>query len=84
MAETAADSRAGARSASSGKIFINYRRADAPDSAGRLDDVLEAEFSREVVFKDVVRLRLAMISRRSSAARWRLATSSSRSSGQTG
>ena len=36
-----------------GKIFINYRRADAPDSAGRLDDVLEDAFSREVVFKDV-------------------------------
>lgn len=41
-----------------GKIFINYRRDDAPDSAGFLDYLLEQEFSREIVFKDVDSIKL--------------------------
>lgn len=35
------------------KIFVNYRRGDAPDSTGRLHDRLEQEFSAETVFMDV-------------------------------
>ncbi|MEO1610517.1 MAG: SUMF1/EgtB/PvdO family nonheme iron enzyme [Pseudomonadota bacterium] len=41
-----------------GKIFINYRRDDAPDSAGFLDYLLEQEFTREIVFKDVDSIKL--------------------------
>jgi TIR domain-containing protein len=37
----------------SGNIFINYRRADAPDSAGRLYDVLESHFGPQNLFMDV-------------------------------
>ena len=36
-----------------GKVFINYRREDAPDSAGRLYDRLETEFPSEDLFMDV-------------------------------
>jgi hypothetical protein len=36
-----------------GKIFINYRRCDAPDSTGRLYDRLETEFARDDLFMDV-------------------------------
>lgn len=37
----------------SGKIFINYRRGDAPDSTGRLYDRLEGEFTAGDLFMDV-------------------------------
>lgn len=37
----------------SGKIFINYRRGDAPDSTGRLYDRLESEFATGDLFMDV-------------------------------
>lgn len=37
----------------SSKIFVNYRRGDAPDSTGRLYDRLEQEFSAKSVFMDV-------------------------------
>jgi len=37
----------------SGKIFVNYRRGDAPDSTGRLYDRLESEFSATDLFMDV-------------------------------
>jgi formylglycine-generating enzyme required for sulfatase activity len=36
-----------------GKIFIDYRRGDAPDSTGRLYDRLETEFSAGDLFMDV-------------------------------
>lgn len=36
-----------------GKIFINYRRGDAPDSTGRLYDRLEQEFGADNLFMDV-------------------------------
>ena len=35
------------------KIFISYRREDAPGSAGRLYDRLQQEFGRDNVFIDV-------------------------------
>ncbi len=35
------------------KIFISYRREDAPDSAGRLYDSLKAHFGEGAVFLDV-------------------------------
>ena len=35
------------------KIFVNYRRGDAPDSTGRLYDRLEHEFSAKSLFMDV-------------------------------
>jgi hypothetical protein len=34
-------------------IFVNYRREDAPGSAGRLFDRLQQEFGRHNVFMDV-------------------------------
>jgi hypothetical protein len=37
----------------SGIVFINYRRSDAADIAGRLFDRLEQEFSRDQLFFDV-------------------------------
>ena len=40
----------------SGQIFINYRRDDAQDAAGRLYDRLEQEFPAEKLFMDVDRL----------------------------
>jgi hypothetical protein len=35
------------------RIFVNYRRSDAPDSAGRIYDQLSAHFGLEHVFIDV-------------------------------
>jgi hypothetical protein len=35
------------------QVFINYRRSDAADIAGRLFDRLEQEFSRDQLFFDV-------------------------------
>jgi hypothetical protein len=36
-----------------GRIFINYRRSDSPDAAGRLYDRLEQEFGAGRLFMDV-------------------------------
>jgi hypothetical protein len=36
-----------------GRIFLNYRRGDAPDSTGRLYDRLEEEFGAHSLFMDV-------------------------------
>ena len=38
---------------SSGRIFLSYRREDAPFVVGRLHDRLAAHFGRDAVFKDV-------------------------------
>ena len=35
------------------KLFINYRRDDTDDLAGRLHDHLTGEFGAENIFKDV-------------------------------
>jgi hypothetical protein len=35
------------------KIFISYRRSDAPDAVGRVYDHLCKQFGKDVVFKDV-------------------------------
>jgi hypothetical protein len=36
-----------------GKIFINYRRGDDPNAAGRLFDHLQEVFASEHLFMDV-------------------------------
>jgi hypothetical protein len=40
-----------------GKIFINYRRDDSADAAGRLYDRLEQEFGKYSLFMDVETMR---------------------------
>jgi hypothetical protein len=41
-------------------VFISYRRADAPDAAGRIYDRLTAHLGRDRVFKDVDSIPLAV------------------------